>query len=440
MRAQIGQFLLVAAIALSFPVAPALAAVVNLDFEQPGDATHVGTDGILSSAGTTWNSVLFDTDASGLADEAGNATAFELVYLRNGTPNGPFVNLGVFNSLQDTGVLCEGFEIRNLVPDTQYTLAVYGGFDASFSVEHAGGFSGGPCTGFGPGFSLPGTEGQDYCQLTGLVPMELSPGVHGLRILNVSGPILGLQLEGSTDVVEPPVTDETAPLCWLSSESEGPPRSIRISAQDSGSGLNRVSVLMSENAEVEVPAFGAGTNDEVVIEATQIDGTLNTLVRLELVDREGNSVVHDFGIQGTPEDPEEPVRTPCEDLIAFFDEAVAAGTLQGNGPGRSANGRRGAFRHMLEDVCELLDAGLLDEACSKLNVVHRKCDGDDGDFVAGEATEELRSRILEIGVEFCDGDESEEIPSGRGSTYAQSNGTFSFKISWGIMKALYDTN
>jgi hypothetical protein len=278
----------------------------------------------------------------------------------------------------------------------------------------------------------------DYFTLTGVLPMELSPGVYGLRVVNASGPIFGLQLEGSTEVVEPPAPDEEAPVCWVNGESEGPPRSMMVTAQDSGSGLDLVNVLMSDNADVGVPAFDSGTTDEVVVEIVQTDGTENTMVRLELVDQEGNSVAHDFEIQGTPEDPEEPLPASCDDLVTFFDDAVAAGTLQGNGPGNSARGRRGAMRHMLVKACELFEAGEAEKACGQLRTAHKKCKGNEKDFVTGDAAPDLAALIMDLSLQLClDGgtDGTGESASRKVSTTQSDPPT---SITWGLIKTIYE--
>jgi hypothetical protein len=381
--------------------------------------------------------VLFDTDAADLADETGGTTPFGLVYDRSGTPPGPFVNLGVFNDLQDSGVMCSGFELQNLVAGSPYTLAVYGAFSVSLSIEHEGGFSGGPCTSFGQTYTLPGTEGGDYCLHTGLLPAELSPGVYGFRVTGVTGPILALQIQGEVGSAGPP-PDESAPICWLSDSSDGPPKSIQISAQDEESGLAAVNVLASDNASVTVPAFDSGVNEVVVVAASQIDPHAASLIRLELLDEDGNTVSHDFEMSAAPEEPEEPENTDCDAVLSFFDEVVEAGTLLGNGPGNSANGRRAALRNMIEEACSFADEELYEEACGQLTAAFKKCDGDDKDFVTGDAVPELAERIGSLRTGLCgDGsDTGSESGTARGGAALSGSGQ-TVPLTWGLIKTIY---
>lgn len=284
------------AIAL-FVATPASSAVLNVDFGQPGDAIHAGSDGAMSAGGTVWNGV-FLSEAADLMDESGAATGVGVTYLNPSSTAG-FNNLGAFNDLQDTGVMCDGFEIRNLVAGETYTVVVYTAFLTSFYVEHDGGYNNGNCTGFTQTNVLPGTEGDDYCVRADLVAMELSPGVYGLRVGNVSGPVLGLQLVGALGSTSPPPADEPEPA-------------------------------------------------------------------------------------------------DCSSLFSFFDAAVEANTLLGNGPGKSGQGRCEALRNMLEEACSLADEGSMDDACSQLDAAARKCDGTAPDFVTGDAASELATRIATL--------------------------------------------
>ena len=97
-------------------------------------------------------------------------------------------------------------------------------------------------------------------------------------------------------------------------------------------------------------------------------------------------------------------QTPLEmlqDLIVFFDESVADGTLVGYGPGASADHRRDALGNMLDEAEALLVAMELDQACGQLRSIEIKCNGRlifNGplDFVAGEASYAVNESILAI--------------------------------------------
>jgi hypothetical protein len=85
-----------------------------------------------------------------------------------------------------------------------------------------------------------------------------------------------------------------------------------------------------------------------------------------------------------------------EEVLAFVDESVDAGTLTGEGPGNSADNRLNALRNKLEEAQGLIEAELYEEACDQLWSIYRKCDGDSHppDFVTGEAAEDLADMIL----------------------------------------------
>jgi len=416
-------------LALAFAVAlagPAQAAVVNVDFGLPGDATHAGSDGILSIGGTAWNGVVYDTDAPALLDESGGTTPVGLAHLRTPTPPGPFMSLGVPNDLQDSGVLGSGFDLTGLMADSLYTLAVYAGSGVSFTVQHAGGYAAGSCPGF-PSYALPGTEGSDYCLLVDLAPAELSPGVFGLRLSAPSGAIFGLQLLGATEAPAPPAVDETPPECVVASTNSGPPRSLTLETRDLESGLGLIAIVSSDNASVQIPSFDLGTTDPVMLTVTQGDPTQSATVQLQVTDVEGNGGVHEFQLSGAPV-----TATGCESVLDFFDSAVTAGTLVGNGPGNSANGRRGAMRSMLEGVCSALAAGDDATACGYLRAALKKCDGDEPDFVTGEAAPELESRMQILRGDVCWDD----------SPRSEARGTRSasgpvIPMTWGLVKTMY---
>ncbi len=93
-----------------------------------------------------------------------------------------------------------------------------------------------------------------------------------------------------------------------------------------------------------------------------------------------------------------PPSAQIEQIIVFFDESVADGTLVGVGPGNSAANRLNAFRNMLKATGDLISGGYFEDACAQLVDILKKCDGQlpPPDFVAGEAREELVNKILKL--------------------------------------------
>jgi hypothetical protein len=86
------------------------------------------------------------------------------------------------------------------------------------------------------------------------------------------------------------------------------------------------------------------------------------------------------------------------DILAFFDESVANGTLYGYGPGKSADGRLNALRNQIEAAGDLIDDGALEDACQQLLNAYERCDGllRPPEFVAGPAAATLAGMILDL--------------------------------------------
>jgi hypothetical protein len=87
-----------------------------------------------------------------------------------------------------------------------------------------------------------------------------------------------------------------------------------------------------------------------------------------------------------------------QDILDFFDQSVAAGTLYGDGPGDSADGRRNALRNQIEAAGDLIDDGALEQACQQLLNAYERCDGlpRPPEFVAGPAAATLAGMILSL--------------------------------------------
>src|SRR5207244_1436830 len=90
-----------------------------------------------------------------------------------------------------------------------------------------------------------------------------------------------------------------------------------------------------------------------------------------------------------------PFAEQAANIIESFDEVVNAGELLGQGPGTSANGRLAALRNMLVAAATLIDQGLIQQACAKLQDALNRTDGapQPSDFVAGPAAAELAAQI-----------------------------------------------
>ncbi len=85
-------------------------------------------------------------------------------------------------------------------------------------------------------------------------------------------------------------------------------------------------------------------------------------------------------------------------MLDFFDKSVAQGRLEGEGPGKSAGKRLNALRNMIETAGDLIEEGLLADACEQLQAAYKKTDGEPKppDFVTGDAASELAILIQDL--------------------------------------------
>jgi hypothetical protein len=88
-----------------------------------------------------------------------------------------------------------------------------------------------------------------------------------------------------------------------------------------------------------------------------------------------------------------------DDILNFFDDCVAAGTIDGRGRKPwIANARLWLFGQMLETAQSHLENGRTNRACRTLNSIVRRCDGEPWprDYIEGEAVPELYNMILDL--------------------------------------------
>jgi len=77
---------------------------------------------------------------------------------------------------------------------------------------------------------------------------------------------------------------------------------------------------------------------------------------------------------------------------------VAAGTLTGSGPGKSAKGRLGALNNMLGAAASFIGSGETTKACGQLREAYNRTDGQgrSPDFATGMAALELAEQIQKL--------------------------------------------
>lgn len=94
----------------------------------------------------------------------------------------------------------------------------------------------------------------------------------------------------------------------------------------------------------------------------------------------------------------QPPPMSIEDILDFLDGSVMAGTLAGQGHGKSALARLFVFRKTIETAGKLIDRGRIGAACKLLSRAYQRCDGllRPPDFVDGEARAELSAMIGQL--------------------------------------------
>jgi subtilisin-like proprotein convertase family protein len=85
-------------------------------------------------------------------------------------------------------------------------------------------------------------------------------------------------------------TDPNPPSCAVTQIIPGPPKQIRVTIQDTQSGLASIVVVTATNATVSIPSFTVGTTSPVIVTATKTNQSLPSTVVLRATDVAGNAV------------------------------------------------------------------------------------------------------------------------------------------------------
>jgi hypothetical protein len=83
-------------------------------------------------------------------------------------------------------------------------------------------------------------------------------------------------------------TETDPPECKLIAIDEGPPATLTVKTQDTGSGLDQINILIADNATVDIPPFTIGTTEEIIVKAEKIDQSRSSQLQLEVIDVAGN--------------------------------------------------------------------------------------------------------------------------------------------------------
>jgi hypothetical protein len=142
------------------------------------------------------------------------------------------------------------------------------------------------------------------------------------------------------------------------------------------------------------------TNETLDVEIAFTTSTTFELTSLLLVvsnDPDNGQVTVQLSGRGAPIQPPPP-SAQIAGLLSFFDFSATAGTLQGDGPGKSATGRLKALRNMIQTAADFISESNIVEACRQFQDVLDRIDGNPRppEFASGPAIEELRSRVIEL--------------------------------------------
>ena len=183
-----------------------VAGSINMDIEVSGDPTHSGSDGVLSTGGTFWNSSY--SNSYNLNDEFGTATTIDVVlrqWLGSVTHSGSHALFGDGLSIGSSSAVI--YDIRDIDPYKTYDVAVYdqSSYGDAYLVQGTGTMHITATT--YNSRTLPGTEGGEYVRFRGAVPYEIVAGQWGVKLYayGSANAVAGLQIRdtGVTNNIPP---------------------------------------------------------------------------------------------------------------------------------------------------------------------------------------------------------------------------------------------
>jgi len=139
-----------------------------------------------------------------------------------------------------------------------------------------------------------------------------------------------------------------------------------------------------------------GTADVSIIYTPSAVGPSSGIV--EIISDDPDEGYIEVSLNGTGVPEETPPEEQIAEILDFFDMSVEGGTLEGDGPGNSAQGRLGALRNMVEAAGDLIAQARYEDACGQLLDAYERCDGllRPPDFVKGEAADDLAQMVLDL--------------------------------------------
>ena len=175
---------------------------------------------------------------------------------------------------------------------------------------------------------------------------------------------------------------------------------LTVNSPSLGAGSSAFSILsVKKNGSVVTPPVTLANNEtldvEVAFSPTAIGPASRTL-NISSNDPDQNSI--GVALSGDGVQAQTPPSQQIEGILEFFDASVAAGTLQGDGPGVSAQARLKALANMIEAAGDFINAGDFSQACTQLSDVLSRIDGNPRppDFATGSALPQLQTMITDL--------------------------------------------
>ncbi len=88
-------------------------------------------------------------------------------------------------------------------------------------------------------------------------------------------------------------TDTTKPVCRVQSTTAGPPVTLNVFIQDTGSGLASIKVVTADNVNTIIPVFTVGSKTSLIVKGVKVDQTKKSRLELEVKDVAGNVTLCD---------------------------------------------------------------------------------------------------------------------------------------------------
>jgi len=178
----------------------------------------------------------------------------------------------------------------------------------------------------------------------------------------------------------------------------GPGLVLNSASLSPGSSAFSILSAKKTGTNVSLPVTLAN-NETVDIEVAFTPSVPGTATRtLVIGSNDADTPAASVQLSGQGVQSQTPPSQQISNILEFFDSSVAAGMLQGNGPGNSAQGRLTALRNMIEAAGDLITAGSLAQACTQLSDAQSRVDGNPRppDFAVGSATPRVRSLIADL--------------------------------------------